>query len=92
MWALLVFARVVEEQACCGRVCLRVAGFRVYVRGVFVWVFALFGVGALVGWWDSVVPPPLITLTAFWRVGFWCSRFWCGRCWRVRGAVLRGQR
>ena len=55
MWALGVFARVVEEQACCGRVCLRVAGFRVYVRGVFVWVFALLGVGALVGWWGSVV-------------------------------------
>lgn len=31
-----------------------VAGFRVYARGVFVWVFACFGVGALVGWWDSV--------------------------------------
>ena len=25
-----------------------------------------------------MVPPPLITLTAFWRVGFWCSHLWCG--------------
>ena len=55
-----------------------VVGFRVYARGVFVWVFACFGVGALVGWWGSVVPPPLITLTALWRVGLWCSRLWCG--------------
>lgn len=49
MWALLVFARVVEEQACCGRVCLRVVEFRVYARGVFVWVFAFLLVCARLG-------------------------------------------
>lgn len=40
-------------------------------------VFALLGVGALVGWWGSVVLP-LIMLTVLWWVGFWCSRLWCG--------------
>ena len=51
-----VFARVVEEQACVG----------VFARG---WLGCAFlcspfgvcvgGVGALVGWWDNRVPPPL---------------------------------
>ena len=68
VWALLVFARVVEEQACCGRVCLRVAEFRVYARGVFVWVFACFGVCAsgVVGQCGPAAPCP-----AFFG---WCSR------------------
>ena len=36
-----------------------VVGFRVCVRGVFVWVFAFFGVGVFAwGWWGGVVPPP----------------------------------
>ena len=33
-------------------------------------------------WWGGGtvwLRPPLITLTALWRVGFWCSRLWCGR-------------
>lgn len=83
MWALLVFARVVEEQACCGRVCLWVAGVRVYARGVFVWVFALLGVGALVWWWGSVVPPPPLSRLACLRAH---ALVWA--CWRVRGCCV----
>ena len=45
-------------------------GFGVCGLFVFAWVFACFDVGALVGWWDSVVPPPLPLLCL---VG-WCSR------------------
>lgn len=82
MWALLVFAWVVEEQACCGRVCLWVVGFGVYVRGVFVWVFAflvlacLFGV---VGRCGSAAP--LFRLVCL-RVR---ALVWV--CWRVRYCV-----
>ena len=95
MWALLVFARVVEEQACCGRVCLRVAGVRVYARGVFVWVFALLGVGALVWWWDSVVPPPLCPGLLACVLTPWCGLV--GVCavlrarWADGGQVGAGQ-
>ena len=49
MWALFVFARVVEERACCGCVCLWVAGFRVCAWGVFVWVFVLLVLACLLG-------------------------------------------
>ena len=86
MWALLVFARVVEEQACCGRVCLRVAGFRVYARGVFVWVFALLVLARLLGVVGQCGPaalPRLACLRAHALV-------WA--CWRVRGWRVRGGR
>ena len=96
MWALLVFARVVEEQACCGRVCLWVAGVRVYARGVFVWVFALLGVGALVWWWGSVAASAFVPACLFA-----CSRpgvglLACARLLRARwvegGLAGAGQR
>lgn len=50
-----------------------VVGVRVYARGVFVWVFALLGVGALVGWWDSVVPPPLCPGLLACVLTLWCG-------------------
>lgn len=88
VWAFLVFARVVEKQACCGRVCLRVAGVRVYARGVFVWVFALSGCwrfGGVVGQCGPAAPlPRLACLRAHALV-------WA--CWRVRepvGGQVRG--
>lgn len=69
--------------ACCGRVCLRVAGFRVYARGVFVWVFACLLVCVRLGVVGQCGPaaPPLLRLA--------CLRahalVWA--CWRVRGSA-----
>ena len=74
-----VFARVVEEQACCGRVCLRVAGFRVYAGGVFAfWClrFWCWRFGGVVGQCGPAAPLPRLLACVL--------TLWCGRCWRVR--------
>lgn len=50
-------------------------GFGVCVAVVFVWVFACFGVGVLVGWWGgmvSLLPVLLVCLFACLFV------LWCG--------------
>ena len=75
VWALLVFARVVEEQACCGRVCLRVVGFDVCATArVRVGVCAFL---VLALWWGGGAVwsrrPTLRSLPSG-GVGFWCSR------------------
>lgn len=79
MWALLVFARVVEEQACCGRVCSLVAGFRVYARGVFAfWCLRALVLACLlgvVGQCGPAAPAPLAWLVL---------TLWCGLEKRVR--------
>ena len=80
VWALLVFARVVEEQALLWA-CLLVGGWVGCLRAgrVRLLVFAFLGVGVLA--WGSVAAsaPFLLCLLA-------CSRFWCGRG-RVRERV-----
>ena len=92
VWALLVFARVVEEQACCGRVCLRVAGVRVYARGVFAWgvcaswCWRLLGVAGAVWLRPPLCPGLLACVLTLWcgLVGV-CAAGACGvGAWAVR--------
>ena len=79
-WALFVFAWGCALLGLVVGVFARWVGFGVCATArVRLLVFALLGVGALVGWWDSVVPPPLCPACLLV-----CSRLWCGRCWRVR--------
>ena len=99
VWAFLVFARVVEEQACCGRVCSVGGWGLVFARGAC----SPFGVcvfwcwRACLGWWGSVVPPPpfapLACLLACSRSGVGllaCARLLRAR-WAEGGQVGAGQ-
>ena len=56
-----------------------VAGVRVYARGVFVWVFALLGVGALVGVVGRCGPAAPLP-----RLACLCAHALVWACWRVR--------
>ena len=76
----------VLAEACCGRVCSRVAGFRVYARGVFAfWCLRALVCALAWGWWDNhcpAAPAPLACLLACLRAH---ALVWA--CWRVRGAA-----
>ena len=72
--------------ACCGRVCLRVAGFRVYARGVFAfWCLRALVLACLlgvVGQCGPAAPAPLAWLVLTPLV-------WA--CWRVRRPPFLGE-
>ena len=84
MWAFLVFARVVEEQACCGRVC-SVGGWGSCLRAgrVRLLVFALLVLARLLGVVGQCGPAAPLPRLACLRAH---ALVWA--CWRVRGTAL----
>ena len=85
MWAFLVFARVVEEQACCGRVCLVGGGVWCLRLGcVRLLVFALLVLARFGGVVGAVWSLPPLSRLAWLRVHALVLA-----CWRVRGLCAR---